>query len=234
MRHSRQRTRRSSASAAKDGPSTSRLSPTQPASQGLGSIASQRSASSSPSCERCRRGRLRAPLCGRAPTRYANASTPPETRSPVFAPRTTRCATSSLVISELNVCSLSASGRADHDDIDELLRMLPAATCLRCKTESLQGIPDPGLVTPRSATRGSLSANNPDDNDDGVEVFRALPAATCLRRKTESSQGIPDPGLVITVDRARAGLTGGRGGRGTDGTLCRLSEVLRRFTSLSN
>jgi hypothetical protein len=24
--------------------------------------------------------------------------------------------------------------------------MLPAATCLRCKTESLQGIPDPGLV----------------------------------------------------------------------------------------
>lgn len=146
MRHSRQRTRRSSASAARDGPSTSRLSPTQLASQGLGSIASQRSASSSPSCERCRRGRLRALLCGRAPTRYANASTPPETRSPVFAPRTTRCATSSLVISELNACSLSASGRADHDDIDEPLRMLPAATCLRCKTESLQGIPDPGLV----------------------------------------------------------------------------------------
>ncbi len=146
MRHSRQRTRRSSASAARDGPSTSRLSPTQPASQGPGSIASQRSASSSPSCERCRRGRLRALLCGRAPTRYANASTPPETRSPVFAPRTTRCATSSLVISELNACSLSASGRADHDDIDEPLRMLPAVTCLRCKTESLQGIPDPGLV----------------------------------------------------------------------------------------
>lgn len=146
MRHSRQRTRRSSASAARDGPSTSRLSPTQLGSQGLGSIASQRSASSSPSCERCRRGRLRALLCGRAPTRYANASTPPETRSPVFAPRTTRCATSSLVISELNACSLSASGRADHDDIDEPLRMLPAATCLRCKTESLQGIPDPGLV----------------------------------------------------------------------------------------
>ena len=39
----------------------------------------------SPSCERCRRGRLRALLCGRAPTRYANASTPPETRSPVRA-----------------------------------------------------------------------------------------------------------------------------------------------------
>ena len=56
------------------------------------------------------------------------------------------CATSSLVISELNACSLSASGRADHDDIDEPLRMLPAVTCLRCKTESLQGIPDPGLV----------------------------------------------------------------------------------------
>jgi hypothetical protein len=62
------------------------------------------------------------------------------------APRTTLCATNSLVISELNACSLSASSRADHDDIDEPLRVLRAATCLRCKTESSQGIPDPGLV----------------------------------------------------------------------------------------
>ncbi|MGO9148238.1 MAG: hypothetical protein ACLP1E_06495, partial [Acidimicrobiales bacterium] len=34
----------------------------------------------------------------------------------------------------------------DNDDGVEVFRALPAATCLRRKTESSQGIPDPGLV----------------------------------------------------------------------------------------
>ena len=95
-----------------------------------------------------------------------NDSTPLATRSPASVLRTALCATSSLVTSELDVCGLSASGRTDHDDIDEPLRVLLAATCLRRKTKSLQGIPDTGLaitVNPyfvgRSGAAGRVDAD---------------------------------------------------------------------------
>jgi hypothetical protein len=90
--------------------------------------------------------RRRAALCGRAATRYANGSKPAATRFPASVLSTALCATSSFVTSELNACSLSANNLDDNDDGDEVFRALPAATCLRRKTESSQGIPDPGLV----------------------------------------------------------------------------------------